>query len=204
MRNVFIVLFLGLAMMIFAQNQVNLVQGNFDFLKDQKEVNIQLKFENTTYQAENFTETQYLENRKNDVLANPKKGEESWQKWYKEWERYKSSEYLKYFMNGCIESKSKIVFTNDIKAKYTLIIDAKWIYVGWSAGLVGQEGKLTADLIFVETDNPSNIIMKLYADKILGKKRNKDFTWEYVRVAATYEDLGRKLGKEIQKSLNLR
>ncbi len=59
----------------FAMAQkMKIVSGNFDFLKDQTEVNVELIFDkNVIFQAENLTEVQYLENRKNDVLANPKK-----------------------------------------------------------------------------------------------------------------------------------
>ena len=96
----------------------------------------------------------------------------------------------------------KEFFRNDVKAKYTLIIDAKWIYAGWYGGMIGsQEAKLTADLTFVETADPSKVIMKLQADKIQGKQMNKDFNWEYGRIAAAYEVTGKKLGKEIKNAV---
>ncbi|KMQ65914.1 hypothetical protein ACM39_15970 [Chryseobacterium sp. FH2] len=184
----------------FAQNQINIIQGNFDFLKDQTEVNVQLKFDNAVYQEKNFTEEQYLENRKADITA--KKSEEVWKNWNYQWDRFKSTEFQEYFFKGVNNRAKKVFFRNNVKAKYTLIIDAKWIYAGWYGGMIGsQEGKLDADLTFVETDNPSNIVMKLQADKILGRQMNKDFSWEYGRIAATYEILGKKLGKEIKEAL---
>jgi hypothetical protein len=191
---------MAIATTTFAQNQINFVQGNFDFLKDQTEVNVQLKFDNAVYQEKNFTEAQYIENRKADITA--KKNEAVWKNWIYQWERFKSTEYLEYFFKGVNNRAKKVFFRNDVKAKYTLIIDAKWIYAGWYGGMIGsQEGKLTADMTFVETENPSNVIMKLHADKIQGKQMNKDFSWEYGRVAATYEVMGKKLGKEIKNAL---
>lgn len=194
-------LFFAIASTTFAQNQINFVSGdNFDFLKDQTDVNVQLKFDNATYQEKNLTEAQYIENRKADISA--RKGEKVWKNWTYQWDRFKTSEYLDYFFKGINAKSKKITFGNGIKAKYTLIVDAKWVYAGWYGGMIGsQEAKLTADLLFVETDNPSNVIMKLQADKIQGKKMNKDFSWEYGRIAAAYEITGKKLGAEIKKDL---
>ncbi|UOU99597.1 hypothetical protein MUU74_06455 [Chryseobacterium daecheongense] len=201
MKKFFLLLFMAMATIAFAQNQFKIVQGSFDFLKDQSQVNVQLKLDNTHYQVENFTEEQYLERRKKDVLANPKRGEEAWKKWSDEWTRFKDTEYLKYFTKGA-NKKSKIVYGNETKAKYTLIIDAKWIYAGWHGGLIGQEAKLTSNMKFVETDNPSNVVLEIEADQILGKPQNKDFVMEYGRIAGAFEATGSRLmGKEYKRAL---
>ncbi len=184
-------------MVTFAQDQINVESGNFDFLKDQTEVNVQVKFENVAFQVENYTETQYLEKRKTETIA--KKGEEAWGKWIGEWEKFKNTEYLDYFLKGINKKSKKIAFKKDAHAKYTLIVDAKWIYAGWHGGLIGQEAKLTSDLAFVETDNPSNVVMKLKGDKVLGKPQNKDFVMEYGRIAGAYEQTGKYLGKKIKE-----
>lgn len=200
MKKLFLMLFMAIAISAFAQNQINFESGNFDFLKDQTEVNVKLKFDNATYQEKNFTEAQYIENRKADITA--KKNEKVWENWIYQWDRFKSTEYLEYFFKGINSKSKKITFRNDIKAKYTLIVDAKWIYAGWYGGMIGsQEAKLTANLTFVETDNPSNVVMRLQADKIGGKQMNRDFNWEYGRIAAAYEVTGKKLGKEIKDAL---
>lgn len=200
MKKLFLLLFMAIATTTFAQNQINFESGNFDFLKGQTEVNVQLKFDNAVYQEKNLTEEQYVESRKADITA--RKGEAVWKNWTYQWDRFKSTEDQEYFFKGVNSKSKKVTFRNDIKAKYTLIIDAKWIYAGWYGGMIGsQEAKLTADLTFVETENPSNIVMKLKADKILGKQMNKDFSWEYGRIAAVYEVTGKKLGKEIKSAL---
>ncbi|SHH82492.1 hypothetical protein SAMN05421866_3905 [Chryseobacterium oranimense] len=200
MKKLLLLLFVAMTTVAFAQNQINIESGNFDFLKDQTEVNVQLKFDNAVYQEKNFTEAQYIENRKADITA--KKSEAVWKNWEYQWGQFKTSEYLNYFFEGINSKSKKVTFKNDTKAKYTLIIDAKWIYAGWYGGMIGsQEAKLTADLTFVETDNPSNVVMRLQADKIQGKKMNKDFAWEYGRIAGAYEVTGKKLGAEIKKAL---
>ncbi|AZA72269.1 hypothetical protein [Chryseobacterium indoltheticum] len=201
MKKLFLVLLLSIATTVFAQNQMNIVQGSFDFLRDQTEVNVQVKYENAVFQVENFTEEQYLEKRKEDILANRKRGEEGWQKWNEAWNRFKDSEYLDYLLKGINSKSKKVVFKKDAQTKYTVIVDAKWIYAGWHGGLIGQEAKLTSDITFVETENPSKVIMKLQGDKILGKPQNKDFVMEYGRIAGAYEATGKELGKAIKKSI---
>ena len=201
MKKLFMMLFVAFVTTAFAQTENSLIiqQGNFDFLRDQTEVNVELRFENTHYQVENFTEEQYLERRKEDVLANRKRGEEGWQKWSEAWNRFKNTEYLNYFLKGINGKSKKINFKKDANTKYTLIIDAKWIYAGWHGGLIGQEAKLTSDLTFVETENPTKVVMKIYGDKILGKPQNKDFVMEYGRIAGAYEATGKEVGKAIKK-----
>jgi len=200
MKKIFLMLFFAIGTTVFSQNKINVTQGSFDFLKDQTEVNVQLKFDNATYQEKNLTEAQYIESRKTDITA--RKGVKVWENWTYQWEKFKTSEYLNYFYEGINSKSKKVKFKNDVKAKYTLIIDAKWIYAGWYGGMIGsQEAKLTADLLFVETDNPANVIMKLEADKIQGKKMNDQFSWEYGRIAAAYLITGKKLGTEIKSAL---
>ena len=201
MKKLFLVLLLSIATTVFAQNQMNIVQGSFDFLRDQTEVNVQVKFENAIFQVENFTEEQYLEKRKEDILGNRKRGEEGWQKWNEAWNRFKDSEYLDYLLKGINSKSKKILFKKDAQTKYTVIVDAKWIYAGWHGGLIGQEAKLTSDITFVETENPSKVIMKLQGDKVLGKPQNKDFVMEYGRIAGAYEATGKELGKAIKRAL---
>lgn len=200
MKKLLLLGFVVIATTLFAQNQINFQSGNFDFLKDQTDVNVQLKLDDAVYQEKNLTEAQYLEIRKADITA--KKNEAVWKNWIYQWEKFKTTGFLDYFLTGINGKSGKVFFKNDAKTKYTLIIDAKWIYAGWYGGMIGsQEGKLTADLIFVETDNPSKVVMKLHADKIGGKKMNKDFSWEYGRIAAAFEVTGKKLGKEIKKAV---
>lgn len=201
MKKIFLLFFTAISMITFAQNEMTITSGSFDFIKNETEINVQLKFDNTLYQVENLTEEQYLQNRKKDILAKSGKTEADWQKWSEEWNRFKSSEYLKYFMKGA-NSKSKIVFENERPAKYTLILDAQWIYAGWHGGIMGQEAKLTSVMKFVETNDPSKVVLELKADKILGKPQNKDFVMEYGRIAGAFEATGKRLmGKEYKRVL---
>jgi hypothetical protein len=56
---------------------------------------------------------------------------------------------------------------------------------------MGQEAKLTSVMKFVETNDPSKVVLEIKADKILGKPQNKDFVMEYGRIAGAFEATGR-------------
>ena len=58
MKKLFLVLFLAITAFAFSQNKLLIQEGNFDFLKDQTEVNVQLKFNDVLFQAENYSEPQ--------------------------------------------------------------------------------------------------------------------------------------------------
>lgn len=189
---------MAIATTAFAQSQINFESGNFDFLKDQTEVNVQFKFENPLFQADNYTEAQYLERRKTETLA--KKGEEAWKEWNEEWKKHKESVFLDKFIDGLNAKAKKIKFTKGATTKYTLIIETKWVYAGWT-GFVTQPAKLSSELIFVETENPSKVMAKIQGNKIEGTGSKVDYGMEYGRISAAYEKTGKELGKAIKSAL---
>lgn len=198
MKKLLLLFFVAITTTTFAQNKINFEQGNFDFLKDQTEVNVQFKFENPLFQADNYTEAQYLERRKTETLA--KKGEESWKEWDEEWKKHKESVFFDKFIEGLNGKAKKIKFSKGVTAKYTLILYTKWIYAGWT-GFVTQPAKLSSELIFVETENPSKVLTKIRGEKIEGLGSKVDYGMEYGRISAAYEKTGKELGKAIKNAL---
>ncbi len=187
--------------MIFAQ-KLKVVSGNFDFLKDQTEVNVELKFDDVLITSDNLTEAHYLESRKKDVLANPKRGEEGWEKWSAEWERYKSEVYLSEILKSLNRPK-KTIFNRGLNAKYTLIIDTKSINPGWHGGFVMQPAIINVSIRFVETDNTPVTLLEISATEVSGKMPSgmSGDVMEYERISSAYEKLGRLLSREIGKGI---
>lgn len=192
-------LFVSIAMIANGQN-FKLASGSLAALKDQTEVNVELNFDNVLMMKENITEAQYLENRKNDLLANPKRGEAGWKKWSGEWEKYKKEEYIQYFLKGLNKSYKKIKFDTGNSAKYTIILDTKWVFPGWHAGLVGMTAEISGTIKLVETNNPSNVLAVIELEKFDKFVKNKEIVMEYGRIAAAYESAGKYVVKEMKKS----
>ncbi|MBV8325847.1 hypothetical protein [Chryseobacterium sp.] len=199
MKKLLLLLFIAVVTSVSAQSKFNYEYGNFDFLKDQKEVNVQYVFENVLFQVDHYTEEQYLERRKTETLA--KKGEDAWKSWIEEWKEHTESVFMNKFIEGLNAKSKKIRFGKDIKTKYTLIVETKWIYPGWSGGMIMQPAKLSTVITFVETDNSGKGLTKIQTDKIEGVGSKVDYGMEYGRISAAYEKTGKELAKEINKNI---
>lgn len=197
MKKIFLFLFVAMNTAVFAQNKLTVESGNLNVLKGQTEFNVERNYGNPLFQAENFTETEYLDRRHTETVA--KKGEAAWKTWIDTWEQHVETIWTEKFIEGLNKSK-KIKFAHNVEAKYTLIIHPKWMYAGWQ-GFVTQPGKLSAEITIVETANPSNVLATLKGDKIEGTGSKVDYGMEYGRISAAYEKTGKEFGKELKKAL---
>ncbi len=201
MKKLFFLFSLTIALVLNAQRVV-IKSGSFSVLKDQTEVNVEFKFDNVLMMKENVTEEQYLENRKRDVLANPKRGEAGWQKWNGEWQRYKNEEYINYFTKGLNKSYKNISFKKaSPSSKYTLLLETNWVFPGWHGGMVVMSAEITGKIKLIETNNPANILAEAEFNKFDKFVNNKEIVMEYGRIAGAYESLGKYLGKEIKNAV---
>lgn len=200
MKKLFVLFFVTVSFMAFSQ-EMKVVSGNFDFLKDQAEVNVEVKFDNVLFYVEKMTEEQYLEKRKKEVLGNPKKSQQDWDQWINEWNSHKANIYTEKLITGFNEKSKKIKLNKGTASKYTLIADTKWIFPGWHGGMLIQPAKLTTDLRFVETGNPSNVLLYIQAVDIQGNGSNAELYMEYGRIAASFKKTGKDLGKQVKNAL---
>ncbi|TGN26614.1 hypothetical protein [Empedobacter tilapiae] len=196
MKKYLLIVLLLISFLSFGQ-KVQILSGSTDFLKDQKSINVELLFNDVKFFEENKTETEYLEKREKDILDNPKRGEKFWKDWITAWNENKNVTFLDKFIKGTTKSK-KINFVKDSSVKYTLIINSEWIYPGYHAGIAIEPAKLSTTLKFVETQNPSNILLIMKTDKIKGTAGKNDFVMEYGRIASAYEKTGQLIVKEIK------
>ncbi len=196
MKKYLLTVFLMIGVLSFGQ-KLKIISGNTYFLKDQKEINVELKFDDVKFFDENKTEAEYLEKREKDVLENPKRGEKYWKEWISAWNENKNSTYLEKFIKGTTKSKT-LKFNQNPAAKYTLVIISQWIYPGYHAGIVIEPAKLTSTLKFIETANPSNVVLTIQAEKVKGTAGKNDFVMEYGRIASAYEKTGQFLAKELK------
>lgn len=201
MRKLLLLVFMIMMTTVFGQEKMKLVSGDFGVLKDQTDVNVEVRFENVLFMKENITEAQYLENRKKQVMDNPKRGETAWNEWIGEWEKYKKENYVDRFLKGLNASGKKEIFKKDDSAKYTLILNTKWIFPGWHAGLVAMPTQMSGNIQLVETKNPSVILATVQLNKY-DRFSGMDVTvMEYGRLAAAYESIGKVLSRQIKRNL---
>ncbi|MCS4303699.1 hypothetical protein [Chryseobacterium sp. BIGb0232] len=201
MRKLLLLVFMVMMTTVFGQEKMKLVSGDFEVLRDQADVNVEVKFEDVLFMKENITEAQYLENRKKQVMDNPKRGEAAWNEWIGEWEKYKKENYVDRLLKGLNASGKKEIFKKDSSAKYTLILNTKWVFPGWHAGLIAMPTEMSGNIQLVETNNPSVVLATVELNKY-DRFSGMDVTvMEYGRLAAAYESIGKVLSRQIKRNL---
>ncbi len=176
-------------------------KGNFEFLKGQKELNVEFKYDNLKMMKDNLTEAQYVEQRSAELNKDEKgKGDI----WKKKWEaapegiwNIKFMELLnKYYGN----EKNVNVQEGNTKAKYTLVVDVVWMYPGWDAFVGKQPAKVSTVLRFVETANRNNVLLEIESEKAPGDQWGSNFSNES-RLGEGFAKTAKSLAKMIVKKL---
>ncbi|MEX0273309.1 MAG: hypothetical protein AB3N16_02915, partial [Flavobacteriaceae bacterium] len=151
-----------LCAVLFSYGQkLRIEQGNFDFLKGQKEVNVEFVYDNMTLLKKNLSNEQYVKEHMLEVEE--KKGKAAARAWEKSWYSSREIIYAPKFlelMNRYLHGDYGIHFDLGLdNAKYTLIVDTIWVFPGWDAGVMKQPAKVTTSIKVVETANSDNILV---------------------------------------------
>ena len=194
------ILFLCVTLAVTAQDFQE-EKGNLSFLKDQKVVNVEFKYDNLRLMKDNVTEKEYVDERR-EFLNNRNKGEGD--NWLKKWEGAREAfwepKFLDLMRRTVTESKG-IVFQKDApQAPYTLIVDAQWIYPGWDAYVMKQKAKVTTVLSFVETNNKENVLYQIRSIEAPGDQIGHNYSNE-LRIGEGFEKTAKSFGKLIIKRL---
>ena len=97
------------------------------------------------------------------------------------------------------KEKQDVSFQEDLKqAKYTLIVDAVWVYPGYNVMVMKKGAKVSTVLRFVETLNRSNVLLEISSKKAPGDIFGGSFSNED-RIAEGYAKTGKSLAKMIFK-----
>jgi hypothetical protein len=182
----------------FAQD-MKVVKGNFDFLKDQKEINTEFDYSNFTMMKENKPESQYVEEHIADL---DKKGKGNGNLWHKRWVVAKDQIWTPKFLEigNIVMTKAgkEVNFQEGLNTPYTLIVQTVWIYPGWDAGIMKQPAKVTTNLKFVETANKSNVLLEISSVDAPGDQYGSNFNNES-RIGEGYAKTAKSLSKLLLK-----
>ena len=190
-----LLLFTGIT---FAQD-MNVVKGNFDFIKNQKEINIEFDYSNFTMMKENKTEKQYVEERTAELNEKYKGNGNIWQKkWYSAKELIWTPKFLELINVVLQKEKKDLNFQEGLNTPYTLIVKTTWLYPGWDAGIMKQPAKVSTNLKFVETANKSNVLLEITSEEAPGDQWGSNFSNES-RIGEGYAKTAKSLAKLIAK-----
>lgn len=171
-------------------------KGNLSVLSGQTEVNIEFTYSNLRLMKDNFTEQEYVANR---IEYLNKKNKNEGDYWLNSWNAAKKGIWEPNFMkllDRTITAERGISFKQptDSARKYTLIVDAVWIYPGWDAGIMKQPAKVTTTLRIVETENRDNVLYEVKAIEAPGDQWGSNFNDES-RIGEGFEKTAKSFGK---------
>lgn len=191
-----IVLFIGVA--CFAQ-KMKIEQGNFDFITDQKDVNVEFVYDNMKLLKENYTNEEYIAKRSADLEEKARGKGKTWEKkWNSSPELIWNPKFLE-LMNKYMTKDTDVYFEEGLTdAKYTLIVETVWLYPGWDAGIMKQPAKVTTSLRFVETANKDNVLAEVSSKNAPGDQWGNNYSNES-RVGEGYAKTAKSLAKLITK-----
>jgi hypothetical protein len=178
---------------------MNVVQGDFGFLKDQKEINIEFDYSNFTMMKEKKSEAQYVEEHKIDLDKKAKGNGNIWQKkWVAAREQIWTPKFLE--IGNIVLSKAgkEMNFQEGLQTPYTLIVKTIWIYPGWDAGIMKQEAKVTTNLKFVDSADKSKVLLEINSEEAPGDQWGSTFSNES-RIGEGYAKTAKTLSKMIIK-----
>lgn len=173
-------------------------KGTFSVLKNEKNVNIVFSYNNLKLLKENFTEEQYITERKKQLNE---KENGNGDVWVAKWKNAKEGIWEPKFVELLLKTVDNITFKEEATdAKYTLLVDAVWIYPGWDVYMMKQPAKVTTNIKLIETANPSNIIYEVAAIEAPGDQFGSNFSNES-RVGEGFAKTAKTLGKNINKAI---
>lgn len=175
-------------------------QGDFKFLKSGDQIEVVFTYDNLRLLKENYTEAQYIQNRKNDLNAkDPGNGEI----WEGKWHASKAGVWEPNFMQLIRKTTAKKQLNfqnNNPAAQYILYVDAVWVYPGWDAYMMKQAAKVSTKIRMVDRNNPSVTLVELDAINAPGDQFGSNFSNEN-RIGEGFEKTGKTLGNLISKQV---
>jgi hypothetical protein len=187
---------------VMTAQRMNVVKGDFGFLKDQKEVNVQFDYSKLTLMKENKPEAKYVEDRAKDLNEKNRNVGDIWsKKWKGSKELIWNPKFLE-LVNIVLSKKDKDVSFQEglTAAKYTLILESVWIYPGWDVMMMKQPAKVSTVLKFVETGNTSNVLLEITSENAPGDQWGSNFSNE-TRIGEGYAKTGKSLAQMLLKKV---
>ncbi|MBV4356800.1 hypothetical protein [Pinibacter aurantiacus] len=174
--------------------KIRLEDGNLDFLKNEKSVNVEFVYENVKV-GKYDNEKDYIDKKKEDMN---KKEAGTGDKWAKAWIDDRDNRYKPKFEE--LFTKNTPLQVNDKgNSKYTLVYKTTFLEPGYNIGISRKNAQHNAEVFIVEAANKNKVLARITLDKALGRDFwGADFDTG-ARLAETYADAGKALAKFIEK-----
>lgn len=173
-----------------------LVEGNLEFLKNEKTIHIIFDHSKTVFLFDDSDpEERYVERK---VI-------EEGEQWKSDWETKKRSIQSGLFCAVFLKELNLEIFDNNCTlragkydtAKYTMVVEIKVICSGRNAGPMSDDPYMSATIFIRETGSNKNL-----AQIDIKKIEGSPFSDLSGRIESVYENVGDELGEFIAKKIN--
>lgn len=141
-------------------------------------------------------EADYIEKKKGEYnKKDPGKGD----KWEKDWIADRTERYAPQFTELFNKSSDNIKVGEYPNEKYTLVVKTLHTEPGFNIAISRKNAEIEGEILVVETNNPSNIILRMTFEKAVGRSfGGYDYDTGF-RIQEAYADLGKALGRYMDK-----
>jgi hypothetical protein len=179
--------------------KIKLAEGDLDFLKGQKELNVEYVYDNMGV-GKYDREQDYID-RKVEEYNDKESG--SGDKWLVSWKEDREKRFQPSFeelMNKNLEGHGLTVGSDKDQAKYTLILETVFTEPGFNVGVARKNALIDVVATFVETGNTENALAVVTIDKSPGRLGGYDFDTG-VRIEEAYAKCGKELGQYLDSKV---
>lgn len=195
-------LFLAGAALLFSASgfaqKIKVTSGDLDFLKDQKTINVEYKYDNMGV-GKYDKEEDYIHDKVSDYNADePGKGDE----WKKNWIGDRESRYEPKFEELInIELEKPNVKVGDYpEAAYTMILSTVFTEPGFNVGVMRKNAYVDYEITFVKTDTQEEVATMSLTKSPGRGGMGFDFDTGY-RIQEAYAKAGKELGQYLSKKV---
>ena len=199
MRKILVLVLLVSSGLAMAQ-KMKFEKGDLKFFSGQKEVNVEFVYSNLKLMKENLSESDYVAKRVIELNEKLKGNGDIWKKkWNNAKELIWQPKFLELMNVIFVKAKKDVSFQEGLKsAKYTIIVDAVWVYPGWDAAIMKQPAKVTTVLRVVETANRNNVLAEISSEEAPGDQWGNNFSNES-RIGEGFAKTAKTFAKMILK-----
>lgn len=195
----FVLVFLFLMSISGFSQKIEYQKGDFKFLKGASKVEVQFNYSNLKLLKDNFTEEEYINNRKNQLKGKDNDVADNWEaKWRDSRLGMWQPMFLK-LLTSTATNRTKIQFvTDDSTSEYVMFVDVLWIYPGWDAFMIKQKAKVTSKISIFKRSDMTTPLVSLDAIEAPGDQFFNNFD-DGLRVGEGFSKTAKTLGKKIAK-----
>ena len=165
-----------------AQSQVvKIDKKELAFLADEEIVSVTFSFNNLLFNGDDITEAAFLSHIDEKIrrIQNDTIAIDFLSLYNQSKENDFPSAYVQEVNKAIADYKKVPKFVlDDTGAKYTMNINADWMYFGYNIGIIKRAAKLTTTITFFATDSPNNIISQTVSSRATGVSYGDNFETE--------------------------